>query len=262
MTDKVIIYGLDGKEKSTAELPNLFSIRPRIDLVSRAVTSLELSTKQPQGRDPLAGMRNTARSWGSGFGTSRFPRRKGSGYPGARNAAFVPGAVGGRLPHPPRTIKVLTKHVNTKERHLALLNAISATANKELVSSRGHLISKIPSLPLVVDDKIQTIKKTSDVLEVFEKLGLFEDVQRVKDGLSIRAGKGKSRGRKFKRKKSILVVIKDNFGIYNAARNIAGVDIVNISSLNCSDLAPGAKLGRLTLWVESAFNRLNKMGGN
>jgi len=83
MTDKVIIYGLDGKEKSTTELPKLFSINPRIDIVSRVVTSLELSTKQPQGRDPLAGMRNTARSWGSGFGTSRFPRRKGSGYPGA-----------------------------------------------------------------------------------------------------------------------------------------------------------------------------------
>lgn len=253
------VYGLDGKIKQSVRSPTFFSMTPRKDLISRVVTAIELSEKQPQGRDPIAGKRNTAQSWGSGYGAARIPRRKGSGYPGARNAAFIPRTVGGRLAWAPTSQKKLKRKVNLKEKKLGLLNAIVASSVKELVTQRGHRVEKVPTFPLVVDDKIQTVKTTSEVLKVFEKLGLSEDIERVKTSVKIRAGKGKKRGRKYKKRKSVLIVVKDNFGIFQASRNIPGVDIVEISKLNCRDLAPGAQPGRLTLWSHSAFKQLNNL---
>ncbi|MHA1339863.1 MAG: 50S ribosomal protein L4 [Promethearchaeota archaeon] len=260
MEQKIAVYGLDGKKKDSIDLPLIFNYKPRKDLIKRSVISIQLNEKQPQGRNIMAGKRNTARTWGSGYGVSRTPRLKGSGYPTARHGAFAPGTTGGRLAHPPKTQKNLIRKLNKQERRLAIISAISATGAPKYVKERGHKVDKIPSLPLVIDDKFQAIKKTKDVKDVFEKLGLIDDILRVKNGKKIRAGKGKRRGRKYKNKKSILIVIKEDFGIYKAARNLPGVDIININKLNCNLLAPGTRMGRLTLWTQSAFNNLNKLG--
>lgn len=256
--EKISILGLDGKEKESIDLPDVFSITPRLDLIKRAVISTEAAQKQPQGRNPLAGKRNTALSWGTGFASARVPRLRGSGYPGARSAAFAPGVVGGRVAHPPRAEKVTVKRINRKERQLALLSAISATEKRGLVQKRGHAIEKLSSLPIVIDDKLQTLKKTSQVIDVFEKVGLNDELARVKNSITIRAGKGKRRGRKYKKRRGPLVVIKENFGIYKAARNIPGVEVVKIDNLNCNLLAPGTHSGRLVIWTQSAFKSLNK----
>ena len=74
----------------------------------------------------------------------------------------------------------------------------------------------------------------------------------------IRPGRGKTRGRKYKTKKGILIVIKDDFGIVKASRNIPGTDIVKVENLSIENLAPGGNLGRLILWTQSAFKELNK----
>jgi large subunit ribosomal protein L4e len=256
MKNKVNVYGLDGKTKSTVDMPNVFLITPRFDLIQRAVISTEAAQKQPQGRDPLAGKRNTAESWGTGFAAARVPRIRGSGFPNARNAGFAPGVVGGRLAHPPRAEKVLVKKINKKEKHLALLSAISATGIKNLVQKRGHLVSEIDVLPIVIDDKFQTLKKTAEVIEIIGKMGLEKEITRVKDTIKIRAGKGKRRGRKYKKRKGPLIVIKDDFGIVKAARNIPGIEVVCVANLSCSLLAPGTQCGRLTIWTQSAFNSL------
>jgi large subunit ribosomal protein L4e len=50
----------------------------------------------------------------------------------------------------------------------------------------------------------------------------------------------------------LLVVLKDE-GIGKAARNLTGVDIVEVSNLNVEDLAPGTHAGRLTVWTKSAL---------
>ena len=259
MAGKISVLGLDGKEKELVDLPQVFSIVPRLDLIERMVISTEAAQKQPQGRDPLAGKRNTAESWGTGFATARVPRLRGSGYPNARNAAFAPGVVGGRLAHPPRSEKITTKKVNVKERKLALLSAISATEKREFVSKRGHRVKDIPNLPIVVDDKIQTIKKTAQIYDILESIGLKNELDRVKESVTIRAGKGKRRGRKYKKRRGPLLIIKDNFGIYKAARNIPGVEIVNVENLSCNILAPGTHCGRLTIWTQSAFKTLENL---
>ncbi len=46
-----------------------------------------------------------------------------------------------------------------------------------------------------------------------------------------------------------------------AARNILGMDVVKIDSLNVELLAPGTHPGRLTIWSKSAFDKLEEIFG-
>ena len=87
-------------------------------------------------------------------------------------------------------------------------------------------------------------------------MGFNEELIKIKKGKKIRAGKGKKRGRKYKRKKGILIVIKDDFGIVKSSRNIPGTEIINIEDLSIDKLAPGGVAGRLIIWTQSAFNEL------
>lgn len=144
---------------------------------------------------------------------------------------------------------------------LALRSAVAATASKETVSSRGHMIDDVPDFPLVVVDEIQGLKKTSDVEKAFIQLGVSPDIYRVKESRKVRAGKGKRRGRKMKQAVGPLLVISENKGVVEAARNLPGVDIVNVNNLNVELLAPGTHPGRLTVWTNSAFEKLNAMFG-
>ena len=58
-----------------------------------------------------------------------------------------------------------------KERRKALLYAISATQKRDLVEKRGHEIQNVKTFPVVIDDKLQTLKKTSQVIEVLNNIG-------------------------------------------------------------------------------------------
>ncbi len=257
MSKNAIVYGLDGEQKEKMELPQVFSVRPRVDLIHRAVVSIQSANKQPQGREPLAGKKNTAQSWGTGHAMARIPRIRGSGFPTARNAGFAPGVVGGRIAHPPRSEKVRRKKINAKEKKKALLSAIAATASKELVLKRNHQIDGIQDVPIVIDDKVQTIKKTSQIYDILVQIGLEDELTRASEKRT-RAGKGKRRGRKYKRKKGPIIVVKEDFGIRKAAQNIPGVDVVKVEQLTCENLAPGTHAGRLTIWTQSAINALKK----
>ena len=254
--EKVNVYDLDGKKKSLVDMPRIFNIKPRKDLIHKASEVSVSRDKQVQGRNKRAGLRNTAKGWGTGHGISRAPRIKGSGFPTARNVGRVPFAKGGRRAHPIKTEKVVKKKINKKVNKLSLISAISASGDLDWVKNRGHLIDKVPEIPLVIDDKIQTVKKTKLMYSILSELGLEDELVKVKEGKKIRAGKGKRRGRKYKNKKSILVVIKDDFGIVKASRNIPGVDVIKFESLSIANLAPGGLSGRLILWAQSAFNDL------
>ena len=254
--EKVNVYDLDGKKKNLVDMPRIFNIKPRKDLIHKASEISFSKNKQVQGRNKRAGLRNTAKGWGTGHGISRAPRIKGSGFPTARNVGRVPFAKGGRRAHPIKTEKVAKKKINKKVNKLSLISAISASGDLEWVKNRGHLIDKVPEIPLVIDDKIQTVKKTKLMYSILSELGLDDELVKVKEGKKIRAGKGKRRGRKYKNKKSILVVIKDDFGIVKASRNIPGVDVIKFENLSIANLAPGGLSGRLILWAQSAFNDL------
>ncbi|MFW9818812.1 MAG: 50S ribosomal protein L4 [Candidatus Thorarchaeota archaeon] len=255
--EKINVYDLDGKKKGLIDKPKIFDMKPRTDLIQIASNLSQSKNKQVQGRDKRAGLKNTAEGWGTGHGLSRAPRIKGSGFMTARTVGRVPFAKGGRQTHPIKSEKKIKKKINKRINKLSIMSAISASGDKIWVKKGGHLIENIPEIPLVIDDKIQTIKKTSGVYSIFCNFGLEENLKRIKKNIKIRAGKGKLRGRKYKKKKGILIVIKDDFGIIKAARNIPGTDVIKIENLSISNLAPGGSGGRLIIWTQSAINDLH-----
>ena len=255
--EKINVYNLDGKKKGFIDKPKVFDVKPRIDLIQIASLVFQSKNKQIQGRDKRAGLRNTAEGWGTGHGISRAPRIKGSGFITARNVGRVPFAKGGRQTHPRKTKKKIKKKINKRINKLSIISAISASGDKAWVKKGGYIIEHMPEIPLVVDDKIQTIKKTTGIYSILCSLGLEENLIKIKKNVKIRAGKGKSRGRKYKKKKGILIVIKDDFGIIKASRNIPGTDVIKIENLSINNLAPGGSSGRLILWTQSAINDLH-----
>ncbi|MFC1755641.1 50S ribosomal protein L4 [Thermoproteota archaeon] len=74
----------------------------------------------------------------------------------------------------------------------------------------------------------------------------------------MRAGKGKLRGRKYKTKKGPLIVVSKECPLVKTADNIPGVEVVEVQNLNANLLAPGTDLGRLTLFTDTAIERLDK----
>jgi len=251
----VPIYSLDGSIKGEVELPKVFSEEIRPDLIRRAFISSLTARIQPKGRDPMAGKRTSAESLGVGLDLARVPRVKGGGP-----AAFVPNVVGGRLAFPPRTEKIFFERINDKERILALKSAIAATGIRDLVVSRGHELKEGLSLPIVVSDDIKKIKKASEFREFLQKLELWRDVIRAKRGIKERPGKGKYRGRRWIKPKTLLLITDElNPPVRLAARNFSGLDFAEVTSLNVERLAPGGHPGRLTIWTESALEKLEEL---
>jgi large subunit ribosomal protein L4e len=136
------IFDLQGKSTGKISLPNVFSTPLRPDVIKRAVLAIQSNRLQPQGRDPMAGKKTTAESRGTGSAIARVPRQKGGG-----RAAFAPSTVKGRQPHPPRAEKIIVKNIPKKEAKLALISAIAATAEKDVVAARGHKVDGIVGLP-------------------------------------------------------------------------------------------------------------------
>ncbi|MCL2287779.1 MAG: 50S ribosomal protein L4 [Candidatus Bathyarchaeota archaeon] len=258
MPEKTVeVFDLQGKTTGEVTLPQVFSTPIRPDVIKRAVLAVQSGRLQPQGRDPMAGKRTTAKSRGTGMGIARIPRIKG----GSGRAAFAPSTVGGRQPHPPKSEKKIVKNIPKKEARLALTSAIAATAQKEIVAKRGHVIEKIVQIPLIIDDAIENLTRAKDVEAVFASLGINDDVIRVRDSRSIRAGKGKLRGRKMKQAVGPLIVVCDSVNLVVAASNIPGVQVTTVLGLNTEMLAPGTHPGRLTVWTNGAIEQLNAIYG-
>jgi len=138
---------------------------------------------------------------------------------------------------------------------LAKQSALASTKDKGLVIQRGHMFDETRSLPIIVDDEFDSLQKTKDVLKALDKLGVSDDVLRAQEGKHIRAGRGKSRGRKYKTPKSVLIISSKDT-LHRASSNIIGVDIVHPSQINIEHLAPGGISGRLTIITKSALQSL------
>jgi len=258
---------LDSSKNKVGEikLPSQFEEDYRPDIIQRAVLAIQTHKRQPYSASPGAGKRASAKlsrrrrdyRGSYGIGISRVPRKIMTRRGTRMNwvGAFAPGTVGGRRAHPPKTEKIWWKKINEKERAMAIRSAIAATILKEAVIQRGHIIPD--NYPFALEDKFELLEKTKSVLESLNKLGLQNELERVKDR-KIRAGKGKSRGRKYRSKKGLLVVVSKTGKLSKAISNIPGIDIVEVKNLNAEILAPGGKAGRLTLWTISAINMLEK----
>jgi len=260
---KVNLLNIQGKPVGKIDLPDVFNEKFRPDLIKRTVLAIQSRRRQPYGTDPLAGSRSSAHFHGRRRlkhtmqmrDIARAPRIHGGPPHLYFRARKVPQAVKGRKAHPPKVEKVWTQKINKKERKLALNSAIAATANKDIVTDRGHKVGSI-ELPLIVDDAVQSIKKTKDVENLLSSLKLDDELKRI--GVrKVRPGKGKMRSRKYKIKKGPLIVVNEDKGIGKACKNVPGVDSSLVKHVTVEDLAPGALPGRLTIWSKSSIEKLS-----
>ena len=263
---KVNVFDLNGKPKEKIELPEIFKEDFRPDLIQRAFLAIQSHKRQPYGTDPLAGLRTSAHYHGRrdrrytmmNREMARMPRLHGDTAPGLFvRARKVPQAVKGRRAHPPKVEKVWEEKINKKERRKAIRSAIAATALKDVVLARGHRVNGIEELPIVVVDDLQKISKTKELEEFLKKIGLEPELERAKER-KIRAGKGKMRGRRYKKKIGPLIVVAQDEGISKAGKNLPGVDVCLVENLNVELLAPGAMPGRLTIFTKSAIEKLKE----
>jgi large subunit ribosomal protein L4e len=264
---KLNIFDISKRKTGEVDLPSQFNEDVRADLIKRAFLALQSNKRHPYGAMAEAGKRASAklskrrRKYRGmyGFGISRTPRKILSRR-GTRMywvGAFSPNTVGGRRAHPPKSEKILSKKINKKERKKAIRMGISATVRNDLVKSRGHIVPE--GYPFVLDKNFEVLKKTKDVRDVLKNFGLEKELERV-GKKKIRAGKGKSRGRKYKIKKGPLIVVSENSKLVKIVNNIPGVNVVDVKSLNVGLLAPGNVPGRLTLWAMVAIENLEKEG--
>jgi large subunit ribosomal protein L4e len=127
--------------------------------------------------------------------------------------------------------------------------------------ARGHAIEEISEVPMVISDKIEGFTKTKEAVTFLRRVHAWADIEKVKNSKRYRAGKGKRRNRRYKKKLGPLVIYNQDNGIVKAFRNIPGIDFCQIDRLNLLKLAPGGHLGRFCIWTESAFKKLDDIYG-
>ncbi len=247
---RVHVTSVAGKAGATVLLPLAFSAPFRPDLIRRAIDAAQSHQRQPYGTSPKAGLRHSVYWSGKGRGVARTPRLMDS-----MRGAQAPNTVGGRPTHPPVVDRIWTKKINRKERALAFASALGATRDPALAKARGHAVPSGLHLPVVLEDPVEGVATSDDARALLERLKLWSDVARARDGVHVRSGRGKRRGRVRRSPRSLLLVTSAP-GKARGFRNLAGVDVVPVVRLGTEDLAPGGAAGRLTLFSLAAVEGL------
>jgi large subunit ribosomal protein L4e len=247
---RVHVTTVAGKAGSTVLLPLAFSAPFRPDLIHRAVVAAQSHRRQPYGTTPTAGNRHSVYWSGKGKGVARTPRLMDS-----MRGAQAPNTVGGRPAWPPKVEKIWSKKINRKERQLAFASALGATRDPELAKARGHEVPDGLHLPLVLEDPVENVLTSEDARALLERLHLWGDVDRAREGSHLRSGRGKRRGRVRRTPRSLLIVTSAP-GKARGFRNLSGVEVVAAARLGTEDLAPGGSAGRLTLFSVGAVESL------
>jgi len=260
----VTVQSPSGKSTTTA-FPEVFLSPIRTDIVNDVHTKMNKNHRQPYAVSSLAGEDTSAVSWGTGRAVSRIPRVNGGGSHRSGQGAFGNMCRKGRMFAPTKIWRRWHVKVNIDQKRFATCAALAASAVAPLLLARGHRVSQIPEVPLVVaDNDINGISKTKDAVLLLKALGLAPELQKVVDSRHLRPGHGKARNRRYLQAKGPLIVYnktKETSTIDRAFRNIPGVEIGHVRRLNLLKLAPGGHVGRLIIWTESAFNELNDVFG-
>lgn len=256
---KAHIVNSEGKEIKEITLPYCFETEIRPDLIHKVFWAVQKRQMQLYGSYILAGKEVSAsgkqsharRKWKTlyGKGMSRVPRKTLS-HRGTQFhwiGAFIPGTVGGREAHPPKPLSAEIK-INSKENRKAINSAIAASVSGEILKKKYPNV-KPHKLPVVIDSKILE-SKAKEVVALLEKLTAVE----IKKETKIRAGRGKSRGRKYRSRNRVLLVAGKDENVKKF--NNYGIDIAKINQLNILLLAPGGTPGRVIVWTDKAIEGL------
>jgi large subunit ribosomal protein L4e len=254
------IQVLDIEGKKTKEITTeLFEEPVREDLIFKIIEAEK--TRQPYSPRQYAGMDRSAsgkvqhkrHSWNSdrGRGMPRIPKktmwRRGTQF--SWIGAIVPSTIGGRRAHPPHG-DVPDRKINKKELKKVLFSTLTFVSSVDEIKKKYATLAekKIDvKLPLVVEDKILTLK-TKELFKTLKKiLGELYDVSIQKKAQ--RAGIGKLRGRRYKKNAGALLVIG-----HDEKAKIQGIEVLKVSELTIGDMADGG--ARVCIFTEKAIKDL------
>jgi len=253
--------GSDAESSKQVELPAVFCAPIRPDIVQFVHTSMNKNKRQAYAVNKDAGMNYSAESWGTGRAVARIPRIAGGGTSRSGQGAFGNMCRGGRMFNPTKTWRKWHRKINTNQKRYAVCSALAASALPSLVMARGHKVDNVPECPLVVDSSIESTDKTSKAMAILAAIGASDDVEKSKASRQVRSGKGKMRNRRYVQRRGPLVVYAEDNGIKKAFRNISGVEVCDVASLNLLQLAPGGHIGRFVVFTEAALAKLDALYG-
>jgi len=252
----------NGKPLKPIALPKVFNAPVRVDLVNFVHTQMRKNNRMPHGVSPKAGHQTSAESWGTGRAVARIPRVRGGGTHRSGQGAFGNMCRGGHMFGSKKVWRRIHRKIPVGQKRYAAISAIAASGSPAIVMSKGHQIMRTRETPLVVDNKMESYKKTKEAVAFLKRHQAWPDVVRVYKSRRNRAGKGKLRNRRKVQRKGPLIVVHKNEGASLAFRNIPGVEVINVDKLNLLKLAPGGHVGRFIIWSEGAFTKLDKIYGS
>jgi len=257
------VYATDiSKAVSTVLLPAVLTAPIRPDIVHDVHTNMNKNHRQPYAVSKFAGHQTSAESWGTGRAVARIPRVAGGGTHRSGQGAFGNMCRGGRMFAPTKTWRRWHRKSNLNLKRYATSSALAASAVTSLVMARGHKVSNIPEVPLVVDNKvIDSVDTTKKAVALLKGLGAYDDVEKAKASRHLRAGRGKMRNRRYVQRLGPLIVYNEKGTVQRAFRNLPGVELVAVQRLNFLRLAPGGHLGRFIIWTKDAFEQLDNIFG-
>ena len=258
---KTKIINKETSQGKEFNLPSVFSSKIREDITQKYFETSKV--QQPYAPNRNAGKLHSAsgklarrrHKWKSSYGRgiSRVPRkifwRRGTQFYWA--GATVVSTVGGRRAHPPKIAHFLKKKkINKKEKLIAISSAISATTSLDYIQKRYQTLSDVKiDLPLVIDSELLKLK-TKEFLELLKKI-LNETYSVAIKQKKVRAGRGKTRGRKYKSSAGLLLIVGEK-----EDKKVSGIEIRKVSELGIADLYP---LGRLAIYTDKAIEELTKL---
>jgi len=258
----VSVFSIEsGASTGSVTLPCVMTAPIRPDIVNFVHTNMAKNSRQAYAVSKKAGHQTSAESWGTGRAVSRIPRVGGGGTQRSGQGAFGNMCRGGRMFAPTKIWRRWHRRINVNQKRYAVASALAASAVPALVMARGHKVHEVPELPLVVDNSLQSLKKTSDAIKALAKLGAAADVDKAKNSKKIRAGKGKMRNRRYVLRRGPLVIYAESDGLQKAFRNLPGVETACVDRLNLLQLAPGGHMGRFCVWTQAAFEKLDAVYG-
>jgi len=262
MTARPLVKVHGGPKATTVVLPAVFVSPIRPDVVQEVHSALAKNRRQAYAVSRRAGHQSSAESWGTGRAVARIPRVPGGGTHRAGQGAFGNMCRGGRMFAPTKTYRRWHRKVNVNQKRFALCSALAASAIPALVMARGHRVSQVAEIPLVIaNEAVKDVKKTKAAVSLLKKFHAYEDVEKVKDSRKIRRGKGKMRNRRRVQRRGPLIIYNQKSPLIFAFRNIPGVELCSVERLNLLQLAPGGHLGRFCIWLKDAFERLDSIYG-
>ncbi|KAI3856117.1 hypothetical protein MKW98_016150 [Papaver atlanticum] len=86
---------------------------------------------------------------------------------------------GGRMFAPTRILRRWHRKISVNQKRYAIVSALAASAVPSIVLARGHTIEGVLELPLVVNDSIEGVEKTTDAEKVKDSEGKMRNIRYV-----------------------------------------------------------------------------------